>query len=88
MNNSSSSRCNTPEGIDVGHNIVTAFLLFVGGEDELLGGEMLHDVWVLAFSLRYASESGYTYQISLHLLDSLVTNRQSQVLLREREVEP
>jgi hypothetical protein len=28
--------------MDVSHNIVTAFLLFVGGEDELLGREVLH----------------------------------------------
>jgi hypothetical protein len=30
--------------MDMGHNIVSAFLLFVGGEDELLGSEVLHNV--------------------------------------------
>jgi hypothetical protein len=28
--------------MDVGHDIITSFLLFVVGEDELLGGEVLH----------------------------------------------
>jgi hypothetical protein len=30
--------------MDVGHDIVTAFLLFIGGENELLGCEVLHNV--------------------------------------------
>jgi hypothetical protein len=30
--------------MDLGHNIVTAFLLFVGREDELLGSEVLYNV--------------------------------------------
>lgn len=66
------------------HNIVTTFLLFFDSDVKLLRGQMLSHQ-----DQKVCQESkGVPYKIRLHLFESFITDRKSELLFCDGEVEP
>jgi len=66
------------------HNIVTTFLFFFRSNVKLLRGQ------ILPYQAQkvYQESKEVPYEIRLHLLESFVTDRKSELLLCDGEVEP
>ena len=81
-----SGRRDLAEGVDMRHDIVPPFLLLCGRNLKLLLVQVLPILAIMSRSTR--SRVRETHKVSLHLLDGLICDRQTELLLRDGKVQP